>query len=551
MGFDITSAADIAPNQSVNTTSFDINSAKEVPELQSSTSSVEGVDKGYNDTGERVEENPISPVSGFMRGLLKFMGGGLEQLKEDSYTNQHIKDYPTQLQGETPESYDKRVQEFYQPRENQIIAGGAMKQLEDPMTMAMAVALPGMSATHLAQLGGFMALDNVRSTVQNILLPDASPTLKDVIDLGSFAGEAKIVDAASEGLSDFIHNSLLSQGKSPNVLIPPDILKNLHNFDAGIGEQFAEPQVTERPAPFVRMSQEGFPAQDIQTPTGVMSGGVLDRLGINQRHYDASINNDIPVMVPVDKLLSLSNYENFNEVKHVMTFDVKGFNQGEENASQGRESTEGGSVEEETNGEAQAGVHLRDDGQAEEASGEVDVPRETVTSKIAKSIEQKAVDARLTDKFDTLAGEEKVNVAEQSKLATDLVNNDLENARSIVRGDTPLPGKLRGTSLITAMEEHLKNNPDGDISHELANSPLVSATTRAAQELRLAAEREPDSFTAKMAELKKSLIDNAGGEEKIGQNRGKMVEEMKKETSKVNLSKDELKWEKFLDDIQC
>ncbi len=94
-------------------------------------------------------------------------------------------------------------------------------------------------------------------------------------------------------------------------------------------------------------------------------------------------------------------------------------------------------------------------------------------------------------------------------MATDLVNSNVDEARAIIRGDKPLPDRLRGISLITAMEEHLKTNPDPDIAHELANSPLVSATTRAAQELRLAAEREPDSFTAKMAELKKSLEDNA------------------------------------------
>ncbi len=33
--------------------------------------------------------------------------------------------------------------------------------------------------------------------------------------------------------------------------------------------------------------------------------------------------------------------------------------------------------------------------------------------------------------------------------------------------------------------------------------------------------------------------------------REKMVEQMKNETSKINLSKEELKWEKFLDEIQC
>ena len=82
---------------------------------------------------------------------------------------------------------------------------------------------------------------------------------------------------------------------------------------------------------------------------------------------------------------------------------------------------------------------------------------------------------------------------------------NIEKSRAIIRGEIELPKGLKGTSAIIAMEEYLKKNPNAEMAYELANSPLVSETSAAAQELRIAAEREPDSFTAKIQELKRNL----------------------------------------------
>lgn len=228
--------------------------------------------------------------------------------------------------------------------------------------------------------------------------------------------------------------------------------------------------------------------------------------------------------------------------------------QGGGNAESPGRSAQEGSGKETSQGQAQAIVHLRDDGQTKEVSGEEinSSDGERITSKIAKSIEQKAIDAKLTDKFDTLAGEEKVNVAEQSEMATKLVNSNIDNARAMIRGEKPLPERLRGISLITAMEEHLRDNPDGDIAYELANSPLVAGTTRAAQELRLAAEREPDSFTQKMNEIKQSKIDAVGGQEKYANAKKDILNKLKSSTEEMNLSDKELgSFDEFFKGIEC
>jgi len=105
------------------------------------------------------------------------------------------------------------------------------------------------------------------------------------------------------------------------------------------------------------------------------------------------------------------------------------------------------------------------------------------------------------------------------------------------------------------MERHLKTLPDGDLKDELAeelgNSKLVSETSTHAQETALAGMREPDSFTAKMNEINRAKIEAAGGEEKVAKETKKALETYKKESSKNNLSKDELNWDSFLDTIKC
>jgi hypothetical protein len=175
-------------------------------------------------------------------------------------------------------------------------------------------------------------------------------------------------------------------------------------------------------------------------------------------------------------------------------------------------------------------------------------PKVTTPSKIGKSIEVKAVEAKLTKGFKDVAGYEKMNIADQAKRATDVVKNNLEVARAIVRGEKPLPEGLHGTSLITAMEEYIKAHPSTDLAYELANSRLISETSVAAQELRLAAERTPDSATAKIIEIKKAREAKVKA---LETRRTVERKSIKKETAKLNLPKEELSFNKFLDKITC
>lgn len=171
------------------------------------------------------------------------------------------------------------------------------------------------------------------------------------------------------------------------------------------------------------------------------------------------------------------------------------------------------------------------------------------TSKIAKSVEAKSIEAGLTKGFSDLAGYDKITIKDQSERAAALINENIDEARAILRGEKELPSGLKGTALIKAMEDHILKNPSSDLSYELANSPLITGTSEAAQELRLAAERDPDSATSKIQEIKKAREEKAGkGKTERAK---KTVKKLVEATKEVNLSKEDLQWDNFLDSITC
>jgi len=172
-------------------------------------------------------------------------------------------------------------------------------------------------------------------------------------------------------------------------------------------------------------------------------------------------------------------------------------------------------------------------------------------SKIAGSIETKSIEAGLTKGFGHLAEYTPIVIKEQAEKASNLINTDINEVRRIIRGDKPLPGGLKGTALITAMEEHIKKTADGTLASELANSPLVSGTSAAAQELRLAAERDPESPVKAIQDINKIL-----GETVKKRYPGKILNKVKDATIgkiKDTISKANTKysWEAFIRSIEC
>jgi len=84
------------------------------------------------------------------------------------------------------------------------------------------------------------------------------------------------------------------------------------------------------------------------------------------------------------------------------------------------------------------------------------------------------------------------------------------------------------------------------MAYELANSPLTSATSAAAQEMRLMGERVPDSITAKFDAIKTARREGA---KLRNETPAKVVADISKEV--VRQSSKRPTWEAFIREITC
>ncbi len=171
-------------------------------------------------------------------------------------------------------------------------------------------------------------------------------------------------------------------------------------------------------------------------------------------------------------------------------------------------------------------------------------------SKIASSINAKSIEKGLTSGFKELAGYEPKVIKDQSEKISNLLTNDMDKARAIVRGEKPVPSGISGTYLIKALEDHAIATGNGEILRDLASSPLTSETSRYAQELRMAAERNPESPLKAISDInkaKQSKLDRTNTKVKV--EKTKDFNEVKSETRKVAPKKED--WNSFVDSITC
>ncbi len=187
---------------------------------------------------------------------------------------------------------------------------------------------------------------------------------------------------------------------------------------------------------------------------------------------------------------------------------------------------------------------------------EVNKPTPPVTgegkvSKIAGSIETKSIEQGLTKGYGHLAEYTPIVIKEQAQKASDLINSNIDEARKVVRGEKPLPEGLKGTALITAMEEHIKKTANGELASELASSPLVSGTSAAAQELRLAAERDPESPVKAIEDINKILnetIKKRYPGKILNKAKESLISKIKSEIKNANTA---YSWKAFIESIRC
>ena len=172
----------------------------------------------------------------------------------------------------------------------------------------------------------------------------------------------------------------------------------------------------------------------------------------------------------------------------------------------------------------------------------------TSPSKVGKSVETKSIEKGLTESFGGTAQYTPVTIKEQAGKASDLLSADIEKAKRIVRGEEPLPEGLLGGTLIKAMEDHALETKDTQLALDIANSPLTSATSEHAQEMRMLAERNPDSVVANLEKVKQI---KEGSNRNNAVKKAKVVKEIQESIKEAKSKQTKETWNSFIDSIIC
>ena len=179
------------------------------------------------------------------------------------------------------------------------------------------------------------------------------------------------------------------------------------------------------------------------------------------------------------------------------------------------------------------------------------------TSKIGKSIETKAIEKGLTQSFDTTAAYDKKTVADQKARVAELVTDDARRT-NILKGIEKLPPEINPSMFIDGVERYadaVGGDKELQIKYDLANSNPVVETSIAGQTLRFAQEREQDSFTNAINEIRKSrqaeikkVLNGRTMEQAIQDEAQKLAQTIKNGRTPL---KSRQTWNNFLDSIQC
>jgi hypothetical protein len=171
----------------------------------------------------------------------------------------------------------------------------------------------------------------------------------------------------------------------------------------------------------------------------------------------------------------------------------------------------------------------------------------------ARSIEELAIEKKLTEKFEDLPQYQQLSMADQARKANEIIDLDYEQARRLAMGDELPPNGVLPESVQVAFESRLIKN--GDVSGMLdlaTKSKLVTEATTMGQRIRSLGERDIDSPVTAIQVVKKSREANAvknvkGGDVKAA--RAKEVKQAREHVEKFAPNKQD--WDVFVDSLTC
>jgi len=176
------------------------------------------------------------------------------------------------------------------------------------------------------------------------------------------------------------------------------------------------------------------------------------------------------------------------------------------------------------------------------------------TSLVAESIMIKATEKDLGSLFkgQDIAGFTPIGIKKQSKMAADFMKNDMDMALKVIKGDegASMPSGLKPEALLVHMENYAMRVKDPQLLLDLAQSPINTQISEAAQALRLMAERTKDSATVKILEIAKAR--KAKAELKMKGETETVVKNKMKQAAKVRIAKvKKYDWTNLVNEITC
>ena len=171
---------------------------------------------------------------------------------------------------------------------------------------------------------------------------------------------------------------------------------------------------------------------------------------------------------------------------------------------------------------------------------------EAKVSKLGLRVEQTAIEKKLTEELGDLPDYKQMDMKEQAKMSSDLLNSDPERALRIALGEEDAPKGLQAQSVFKALEGSLTTP---EVARKLATSPLVSEASALGQKIKALDVQISDSPVAAMKQVIEARA--KGIESKLGKNINKARENVVKDIQKKVRTPDKYDWNKFLEEIKC
>lgn len=166
-------------------------------------------------------------------------------------------------------------------------------------------------------------------------------------------------------------------------------------------------------------------------------------------------------------------------------------------------------------------------------------------SKLGLRVEQTAIEKKLNSELSDLPEYKQMNMKEQAKLSSDLLNSDPDRALRVALGEEAAPAGLQAQSVFKALEGSLTTP---ELARKLAASPLVSEASALGQKIKALDVQISDSPVEAMRQViesrKKTIEGRYGSADKATAKVTKDIQSKVKTPSKYD-------WNAFLEEIKC